>query len=181
MNGFTFLIFAFASKAVEIGISYYVAKEKEKDLKKANADRDAILSRQAAALDKEKNRKLMVTARAKIGLIRSRTVTSGGSAESPHRFDNLAVASSLAGAQAFLADTSGIAKELRESASRIRGIEGETPGLAALLGAGAASIGASTFASQSASAKWDNSSSGYKTTDWASTPGPYYPSGDGLP
>jgi len=155
MNGFTFLIFAFASKAVEIGISYYVAKEKEKDLKKANADRDAILSRQAAALDEEKNRKLTVAARAKIGLLRSRTVTSGGSAESPHRFDNLAVASSLEGAQAFLAETSGIAAQLRTSASRIRGIEGEVPGLATMLIAGGASIGASAFSAQAAGAKWD--------------------------
>jgi len=154
MWGFIFAAASFASKAIEIYIGYSAAKEKEKDLKRANADRDAILSRQAAALDEEKNRKLMVTARAKIGLIRSRTVTSGGSAESPHRLDNLAVSSSLAGAQAFLAETSGIAKELRTSATRIRNIEGETPGLAEMLGAGVAGIGASTFAAQSAQANW---------------------------
>ena len=158
MWGFIFAAASFASKAIEIYISYSAAKEKEKDLKRANADRDAILSRQAAALDEEKNRKLTVAARARIGLIRSRTVTSGGSAESPHRFDNLAVASSLEGAQAFLAETSGIAAQLRTSASRIRGIEGEVPGLATMLIAGGASIGASTFAAQAAGAEWDDPS-----------------------
>jgi len=154
MWGFIFAAASFAAKAIEIYISYSAAKEKEKDLKRANADRDAILSRQAAALDEEKNRKLTVAARAKIGLIRSRTVTRGGSAESPHRFDNRAVASSLEGAQAFLAETSGIAAQLRSNASDIRNIEGRTTGLGTLLVGGVASTLSGAFAEKSASADW---------------------------
>ena len=69
MWGFLFQVASFAAKAVEIGINYYAAKEKEKDLKQANADRNAILTRQATALDAEKNRKLMVSARVKTACI----------------------------------------------------------------------------------------------------------------
>jgi len=154
MWGFIFAAASFASKAIEIYISYSAAKEKEKDLKRANADRDAILSRQAAALDEEKDRKLTVAARARIGLIRSRTVTSGGSAESPHRLDNRAVASSLEGALLYRKDTSGIAEELRDSASDIRNIEGATTGLATMLGAGVASTVSGAFAEKSKAADW---------------------------
>jgi hypothetical protein len=148
MNGFFALVLTFAFKAVEIGISYSMARDKEKDLKRANADRDAILSRQAAVLDAEKSRKLRVGARVRTANIASRTATTGGSAESPYRFDNQAVASSLKGAEAFLAETGGISAELRTSASRIRGISNETPGLGSLLLGGIAGIGASAFAAE---------------------------------
>jgi len=153
MWGFIFAAASFASKAIEIYIGYSAAKEKEKDLKRANADRDAILSRQRAAVDEEKKRILTVAARAKIGLLRSRTVTSGGSAESPHRLDNLAVSSSLAGSFDYLELTSKLEGDKQRSASRIRDIEGETPGLGTLLAGAAFGTATGAFAEQ-AKSEW---------------------------
>jgi hypothetical protein len=155
MWGFLFQVASFAAKAVEIGINYYAAKEKEKDLKRANADRNAILTRQATALDAEKNRKLMVSARVRTAALVSRTATTGGSPESPHRLDNQAVASSLLGAQAFLAETGGISAELRTNASRIRDISNQTTGLGTLLIGGAGGVAASAFAEKAKGEKGD--------------------------
>ena len=170
MTGFFALVLTFAFKAVEIGISYSMARDKEKDLKRANADRDAILARQAAVLDAEKSRKLNVAARVRTAKLVSRTATTGGSAESPYRFDNQAVASSLLGAQAFLAETGGISAELRTSASRIRDISNQTTGLGTLLIGGIAGVGASTLAAKAEGANWsegwpDNSSESMATEE----------------
>jgi hypothetical protein len=117
------------------------------------------LARQAAVLDAEKGRKLRVAARVRTANIASRTATTGGSAESPYRFDNQAVASSLKGAEAFLAETGGISAELRTSASRIRGISNETPGLGSLLLGGLAGVaGTSAFAQvEGADSFWGDS------------------------
>jgi hypothetical protein len=154
MWGFFLQVASFAAKAAEIGINYYAAKEKEKDLKRVNDDRNAILTRQAIALDAEKNRKLVVAARVTRAKLVSRTATTGGSPESPHRLDNQAVASSLLGAQAFLAETGGISAELRTNASRIRDISNQTTGLGTLLIGGIAGVGASTLAAKAEEADW---------------------------
>jgi len=182
MFGFEGIIFAVLASAVSTAITYFANDAKADKLEDLARERKSIEDSLAISRATENQRKRNVKTRAGIALANSMRATRNIDTESGRaKIGNQAFLSSLKGAEAFATETAGLSARIRANEFETSSVRGESAmGLASTLAAGSLNI----FASYAA-ANPDKFSSPeetpYKTTDWANTPGPGYPSGDGLP
>jgi len=156
MTGFQYFLASFALTALTTAYQYIAEEKKQDRLEKLEQDRLALETKRANLLDEESKRKGRAIARFKIGELVNRAAAQGLDPENRFSRGNIqAVESSLKGAETFLAETSGVAAELRTSASDILSEEREpTLGLASSLAVAGGAAGASVFGVQAAKGKW---------------------------